>query len=97
MFLTFEGIENARDLGGLLREDGAKTKPGLLLRTGRLTRATDDDIRRLSMMGLSAVIDFRDGGEVKRDPDREVPGAAYYHLPALPDLAKNFKPVDDPS
>lgn len=97
MFLEFEGIENVRDLGGLLREDGAKTKTGLLLRTGRLEKATDDDLRRLADMGVAAVIDFRDPGEVKRSPDREIPGAVYHFIPALPDLAKHFKPVDDPS
>ncbi len=97
MFLEFERLENVRDLGGLLREDGAKLRSGLLLRTGRLEKATDNDIRRLADMGISAVIDFRDGGEVERDPDRPVPGAVYYHLPALPDLSGNFKPVDDPS
>ena len=95
MFLDFEAIENVRDLGGLLRVDGAKTKPGLLLRTGRLENATDADIQRLEDLGLWAVIDFRDAGEVRRSPDREVPGAAYHHLPALPDLGRHFKPVDD--
>ena len=97
MFLDFEGIENVRDLGGLLRVDGQKTRPGLLLRSGRLEKATEGDIRRLTDMGLWAVVDFRDGSEAERAPDRPVPGAAYHHLPALPDLAENFKPVDDPS
>ena len=97
MFLDFERIENVRDLGGLLRLDGAKTRGGLLLRAGRLTHATDADIRRLEDMGLAAVIDFRDVDEMRRSPDREVPGAAYYNLPALPNLADNFRPVNDPS
>lgn len=97
MFLEFEGIENVRDLGGLLRIDGAKIRPGLLLRTGRLEKATDADVRRLADMGLAAVIDFRDTGEVRRAPDRAVPGAAYHNLPALPNLADNFRRPDDPS
>ena len=97
MFLEFEGIENVRDLGGLLRLDGARTAEGLLLRAGRLTHATDGDIRRLADMGLAAVIDFRDADEVRRAPDREVPGARYINLPALPNLADNFRPVDDPT
>ena len=96
MFLDFEGIENVRDLGGLLRVDGRKTRPGLLLRSGRLENATDGDIRRLEEMGLYAVVDFRDGGEIRRSPDRTVAGAKYFHLPALPDLGQNFKPVDAP-
>ena len=97
MFLEFEGIENVRDLGGLLRLDGAKTKSGLLLRAGRLEKATDRDLDRLREMGVCAVIDFRDEGEVRRAPDRPVPGAAWYHLPALPDLSKHFRAVDDKS
>ena len=97
MFLAFEGIENVRDLGGLLRLDGAKTRGGLLLRAGRLNHATDADIRRLADMGLAAVIDFRDADEVRRAPDREVPGAVYYNMAALPNLKDTFRPVDDPT
>lgn len=95
MFIQFEGIENVRDLGGIARADGRRIREGLLLRTGRLENATDGDIRRLRDMGLWAVIDFRDEGELLQAPDREVPGASYYHLRALPDLSENFKPIDD--
>ncbi|MBR2717522.1 MAG: tyrosine-protein phosphatase, partial [Oscillospiraceae bacterium] len=97
MFLEFEGIENVRDLGGLLRADGARTRRGLLLRSGRLENATDGDLQRLAEMGLSAVVDFRDGGELDRSPDRQVPGAVFRHLPALPKLQENFRRVDDPT
>jgi protein-tyrosine phosphatase len=93
MFYTFEGIENVRELGGLPRLDGATVRPGLLYRTGKLTSATDDDLRRLADMGISAVIDFRDGAECRQDPDRPIPGATYYHLPALPDLSALFGPM----
>ena len=96
MTLEFEGIENARELGGLVRLDGARIKEGLLLRTGKLSGATDGDIKRLSDMELGAVIDFRDLREIRRDPDRDVPGAVHYHLPALPDLGSVFtKAVND--
>lgn len=94
MFIEFEGIENVRDLGGIARPDGRRIRDGLLLRAGRLENATDADIRRLRDMGLSAVIDFRDEGELLHAPDREVPGAAYHHLRALPDLSANFKPIE---
>ena len=97
MFLDFDGIENVRDLGGLRRADGAAVKEGLLLRTGRLTRASDADIRRLQEMGIRHVIDFRDSAEIERDPDREVPGAAHHSLPALPSLEQHFKKPDDPT
>ena len=97
MFLAFEGIENVRDLGGLLRADGARVREGVLLRSGRLEKATEGDIRRLREMGLGDIIDFRDLGELTRAPDREVPGAAVHHLPALPPLEETFRPVDDPT
>jgi len=97
MFLEFEKIENVRDLGGMLRADGARIKPGLLYRTGRLYKATDRDVERLVSLGIHDIIDLRDEDETARAPDREIPGAAHHSLPALPRLADNFKPVDDPS
>ena len=97
MFLEFEKIENVRDLGGILRADGARIRPGVLYRTGKLDRATDNDAARLAALGVRHIIDFRDSGETERAPDREIPGAEYHSLPALPRLADNFKPVDDPS
>ena len=43
----FQGVLNARDLGGI--RIGDKTvKPGLLLRTAHLNDATDEDVRHLS-------------------------------------------------
>ncbi len=95
MFLQFEGIENARDLGGLCRADGARIKPGLLFRTGRLEHATDGDIARLAGAGVRTIIDLRDPGERLRAPDRMVPGAENLSLPALPDLSGVMKPMDD--
>ena len=97
MFLDFDKIENVRDLGGLIRADGAKTKPGLLLRSGRLSRATDADIRRLSELGVRHIVDLRDASEGKREADRAVPGAEYHLLPALPDLKKYFRAMNDPA
>ncbi len=88
MAWDFEGIENVRELGGLVREDGAQVREGLLFRAGTLADASDGDIKTLENIGLCAVVDFRDEAEARRSPDRDVPGAAYYHLPALPDLGR---------
>ncbi|MCD8322075.1 MAG: tyrosine-protein phosphatase [Oscillospiraceae bacterium] len=90
MLLTFEGIENFRDMGGLVRGDGASLRGGLLLRCGHLGRATDGDLDQLESMGVCAVIDLRDVSEREREPDRAVAGAENRHLPAVADLGTLF-------
>lgn len=78
-----EGVINARDLGGI--RIGRKTvRKGLLLRTGHLNEATDEDIRHLSQdLHLRKVFDFRTMQEASAQPDREVPGAEHILLPTL--------------
>ena len=82
MDLDFEGIVNARDLGGL-PAGGLKVRPGCLLRTAYLAEATDADIERLQRMKLRAVFDFRSLPESVAAPDRQVPGAESVALPTL--------------
>ena len=48
--LNLTGIDNARDLGGYVTEDGHKVKSGALLRTGKLSGATEADIKTLLNM-----------------------------------------------
>ncbi len=86
MWLKFDGIQNVRDLGGLPASDGRHVKPGRLLRGAGLAHATDADIARLQAIPLRQIVDFRDGTECARHPDRPVTGALYHSLPALPAL-----------
>ena len=98
MFMEFQGIENARQLGGLTREDGARIRQDVLLRTGMLEKATDEDVRWLEELGLAHIIDFRDIREVEDHPDRPVPGAEHHHFAALGNLQNLFKKrPDDPT
>ena len=82
MDLSFEGIINARDLGGL-PAGGGFVRPGCLLRTAFLAEATDNDIKRLQELPLKAIFDFRSLPEAEAAPDRQVPGAEIIHLPTL--------------
>ena len=84
----FEGIVNARDLGGIVI--GNKTvKSGLLLRTAHLHDASDADVRRLrDQFHLRRIFDFRSYPEASLQPDRDIPGAEYLLLPTLDTTAE---------
>lgn len=94
MFLTFDGIDNVRDLGGLRRADGAAIRQGALLRSGHLQYASAGDMARLADMGLCLIADLRDADEVRRHPDKSLPGARHVHLPALPELKTLFPALE---
>ncbi len=80
--ISLEGMANIRDLGGLRTEDGQRVKKGLFLRADHLHNLTEDGIRYLSGPGgVTLVIDFRTDQEKEEKPDREIPGASYYHIP----------------
>lgn len=87
MTISFEAIENARDLGGLRTRDGRTVRSGRLLRCGNLSRATDSDLERLQRdFQLSDIVDFRFDAEAAKDPDREIPGARRTQLSTLPQV-----------
>ena len=76
--ITFAGIINARDLGGLTTMDGKTIRKGLLLRTANLSEATEADLSKLRQdYRLSAVIDLRTAVERKERPDRIPEGVEY--------------------
>ena len=83
-FLPVKGIVNARDLGGYTMLDGRIVDSGRLLRAAHLADATDEDIRNLERLPVTAVIDFRKEQEKVGKVDREVPGARYVSLPVDP-------------
>ena len=94
MWIEFDGIQNVRDLGGLPAADGRRVKAGRLLRGAGLAKASDADLEKLQAMGLRQIVDFRDGSECARHPDRPVPGALYHSLPALPALPGQAPRID---
>ena len=83
--IPFEGIENARELGGLVMQDGRSIRPGKLVRCGNLNKATDKDVALLKdRFQLTDVFDFRFDAEVAGAPDREMEGVRNTHLSTLP-------------
>jgi protein-tyrosine phosphatase len=66
-------IHNFRDFGGYETQDGLKIKPGLLYRSGSLTITSDNDLTKLSSLGIKTIIDLRTNKERNNNPDR-IPG-----------------------
>ena len=83
--IAFDGIENARDMGGLVMQNGQTVRSGMLLRSGNLSKATDGDVTVLKeKYRLTDVFDFRFEAEANAAPDRIIDGVSYTHLSTLP-------------
>ena len=77
--IPFEGIENGRELGGLVMQDGRSIRWGKLVRSGNLALASDQDVAILKdRFHLSDVFDFRFDAEVAGAPDREMEGCSFF-------------------
>ena len=68
MTIQFEGINNFRDMGGVLTKDGRMVKHGLLFRCGHLANTTAQDLEKLQQLGLKLIFDYRDEGEAQVYP-----------------------------
>lgn len=88
--ITLQGVDNARDLGGMPTEDGKRIKGGRLLRSGDLAHATAEDAQQLMVTHhLARIVDLRTPLEAERAPDplELLPGVEYVNTPALPNGA----------
>ena len=79
--LPVNSILNPRDLGGIVGLDGRKIKTHRLIRTGTLTRMSDEDTQFLKNYGLTTIIDLRSKSERKDHPDPQIEGVKNISLP----------------
>lgn len=80
--LPFEGLANARDLGGFSGKEGKHTRYQKMLRSDNLSRITAQDIRALKeVYHLRYVIDLRGNHEINPSEDIPIPGVKHLSLP----------------
>ena len=76
------GQPNFRDLGGYAASDGRRVKWGVVYRSGELSQLSDDDVGKLSGLGIQTVVDLRSPEEVAaRGEGRLPPGSQVVALP----------------
>lgn len=78
MKIDFENLINTRDLGGMKTKDGREIKKGMLIRSGQLSAASENDKKRLEDM-LGLILDFRTTKETEEKPDPQLEGVKYIH------------------
>ena len=82
--IKLENLKNTRDLGGICNRHGKKIKENMLIRSGQLNAASDNDIDVLyNQHNLRTVIDLRLEAEISEKPDNLVPGIEYVRIPLL--------------
>lgn len=78
------GLENIRDLGGIVTSDGRKIKSRKLIRSGDLSKLSDDGAEILTEeYKLKTVIDLRMDVEIENAPDRVLSGVETIFCPLL--------------
>ena len=79
--IHLHSIQNARELGGYITDNGRRITNGLLLRTASLNGISDEDIRLLTnVYRVQNIIDFRMPMETAGAEDPPISGAQYHHL-----------------
>ena len=61
------GVENVREVSGMLNRQGQAVRPGVLVRSGTLSEMGPDAVADLHAYGLKKIIDIRTWEEIERD------------------------------
>ena len=82
--IELQKLKNTREFGGYPTVDGRSVKHNMLIRSGQLSKATDNDIKILTeKYNLKTVIDLRIDAEIKEKPDNLTPDINYIRVPLL--------------
>jgi protein-tyrosine phosphatase len=71
--LAWDGLLNARDLGGHPTADGGETRWGSIVRADSVRHLTDEGWKAVVDYGIRTVVDLRSEQELAADPPAELP------------------------
>lgn len=91
--LAWEGLLNARDLGGHPTEDGGETRWDSVVRTDSVRLLTDEGWKSAVDYGIRTVVDLRSDEELAADPPAELP-LEPVHVPFFDDREDVFEQVE---
>jgi protein-tyrosine phosphatase len=91
--LSWDGLLNARDLGGHPTEDGDETRWGSVVRADSVRQLSEDGWRAVVDYGVRTVVDLRSEEELAADPPAELPVDAV-HVSFFGDRPDVFEQVE---
>nr|WP_222131625.1 tyrosine-protein phosphatase [Pseudonocardia sp. C8] len=97
-WLTFDGLVNARDVGGLPLEGGGRVRRGVLLRTEALEGLSPGDVARLTgEYGVVQVLDLRKDEEILVHGPGALAdaGITVHRLSFIPETGRGLPEIDD--
>ena len=92
--LPFDGLRNARDLGGMPAADGMVVKKGKLIRSGRLHKLPEKTVAALIEMGIDNIIDLRIDREIYEHKPTILEGVTYHYFPFICTAEEDMVTVD---
>jgi protein-tyrosine phosphatase len=94
--LSWDGLLNARDLGGHPTEDGDETRWGSVVRADSVRRLSQEGWQAVVDYGIRTVVDLRSDEELAADPPAELPVDAV-HVSFFADRPDVFEQVEQAS
>ena len=92
--LAWDGVLNARDLGGHRTEDGAETRYGSVVRADSVRRLTDAGWAALLDYGIRTVVDLRGDHEMDEDAPAHV-DVEVVHVPFMEANDREFDEIQE--
>ncbi len=95
-YLDIDGLQNARDIGGMKTKDNRIIKRKKFIRSACLDSISDKGIRTLKNdYHLGRIYDLRSLAELEELPDKKIDGIQYIHLEVLKaDMSNPNVPLD---